>query len=313
MNIVEWIVQMEGYFSICSLKPDAYVEFMLQKIAHPYFKEVVPYKDLEYLDFREKLVEVFGEPDMATARLHELKKAEQQYGEPIGEYMNRLRLLVLRAHPDLSHKDRDRILTTEFVSGLRDQDLSMSLAMAAIKTSADAEKKATEGESVRRNARSKKSTYMHCLPEQPAESPEDPVEEAMEAIAGEEDLTAAFGEQRGGRGAASGSRPWRGFAGRGRGGPTRGATRGRCFNCNEFGHFQANCPRRLEQASATALPAGEQVCSFCRGPHLVRFCPKYAASLREIAKPSSMGGGPQDARAPSGVVAKVSIFGISTP
>ena len=43
--------------------------FMLQKIAHQYFKEVLVYKNLDYLVFREKMVEVFGEPDLATAHL----------------------------------------------------------------------------------------------------------------------------------------------------------------------------------------------------------------------------------------------------
>ena len=40
VNIVEWIVQMETFFGISSLKPDAYVGYMMQRILHPYFKEV---------------------------------------------------------------------------------------------------------------------------------------------------------------------------------------------------------------------------------------------------------------------------------
>ena len=297
VNIVEWIMQMETFFGISSLKPDAYVGYMMQRILHPYFKEVSVHKELEYLDFREKLVEIFGEPDMATARLHELKKAEQQYGETISEYMNRLRLLVLRAHPDLAHKDRDRILTTEFISGLRDQKLSMALSMASIQSSADAERKATEGDSVRKNAKSKKAAYTHCMPEQPEEQLGDPYEEAEGAVGGAEDLTAAFGEQRGGRGGAFVGRPFRGFGGRGRGGAfgvaTRGAMRGSCYSCGVVGHYQSNCPKRQGQVAAPSAPI---VCSFCRGPHPVRLCTKYAASLRDVAKPNAMMG-TQDARA----------------
>ena len=93
---------------------------MLQKIAHPYFKEAVVYQDLRYLDFREKLIEVFGEPDMATMRMQDLSKASQEAGEPIGDYMNSMRLLVMRAHPDLSNKEREQILISNFQLGLRD-------------------------------------------------------------------------------------------------------------------------------------------------------------------------------------------------
>ena len=112
VNIVEWIVQMEIVFNISSLKPYAYVGSMLQKIAYPLLKEMIVFIGLEYLDFRVNLIEVFGKPDLATAQLSELKTAKQQYGETISVYMNRLRRLVLRAFPDLSHKNRDRILTS---------------------------------------------------------------------------------------------------------------------------------------------------------------------------------------------------------
>ena len=60
VSIKEWIVQMETYFDISSLKPKSYLGFMLPKIAHPYFKESVVYQDLRYFDFREKLIEMFS-------------------------------------------------------------------------------------------------------------------------------------------------------------------------------------------------------------------------------------------------------------
>ena len=88
---------METYFYISSLKPKSYVGFMLQKIAHPYFKEAVVIKDLRYFDFREKLIEMFGEPDMATARMQDLPRASQEVGESIGDNMKKMRLLVVRA------------------------------------------------------------------------------------------------------------------------------------------------------------------------------------------------------------------------
>ena len=50
---------------------------MLQKIAHPCLKEEVVFKDLRYLDFKEKLIEVFDETDMARARLQKLSKSRK--------------------------------------------------------------------------------------------------------------------------------------------------------------------------------------------------------------------------------------------
>ena len=49
VTIGEWLIQMESYFVSCDLPTKAYVSFVLQKIAHPYFKEAFVYKDLEYL------------------------------------------------------------------------------------------------------------------------------------------------------------------------------------------------------------------------------------------------------------------------
>ena len=169
VTIKEWIVQMETYCDISSFKPKSYLGFMLQKIAHPYFKEAVVYKDLRYLDFREKLIEVFGEPDMATARMQDLSRASQETGESIGDYMNSMRLLVMRAYPDLSHKEQERILISNFQLGLRDQELATSLAIATLSTSADAERKAREGESAKKNARIKKSYLNYMSTDYPDE------------------------------------------------------------------------------------------------------------------------------------------------
>ena len=285
INVIEWIVQMETYFGISSLKPRDYVGFMLQKIAQPYFKEMSPFKDLAYFDFREKLIEVFGEPDMATARIHELRRAEQQYGEPISEYMNRLRLLVMRAHPELSHKERERILVPSFILGLRDHELSTSLTMASVTSSAEAERRATEGESARRNARSKRS-YANYLPE-PSEVPNETAGVPETCEEPSEEACAAFGVQRGNRGG-------RFFRGRGRTGPARGGSgRGKCYNCGEMGHFRAECPHPQDPSTFPQPRQGQFQCSICRGPHLTRYCPRYSEPSRDLGNYGSTSGPPQ--------------------
>ena len=44
--------------------------------------------------------------------------------------MLRARLLVIKAHPNLAHPDRERILVTSFLIGLYDRQLAASLAVA---------------------------------------------------------------------------------------------------------------------------------------------------------------------------------------
>ena len=103
LNIKDWINQMENYFTIGQVPPEAFVGFMLMKIVPKHLNEIKEYQNLDYLWFREKLVEVFEDPDLANAHLNALSNVLQNRDESISDYMHRVRLLVLKAHPDLSH------------------------------------------------------------------------------------------------------------------------------------------------------------------------------------------------------------------
>ena len=85
--------------------------------------------------------------------------------------MHRARLLVLTAHPALAHASRERILITCLLLGLYDRQLASSLPVVKIQTAADGEQLAAEGEAVRRDQRSRRSTN-NFLPEEP--SAQDP-------------------------------------------------------------------------------------------------------------------------------------------
>ena len=134
------------------------------KIVPRHLNEIKQYQSLDYLGFREKLVEVFEEPDIATAYLNALAGLFQTLDESISDNMHRARLLVLKAHPDLSHASRKRIIITSFFLGLYDRKLASSLAVVKIQTAADAERLAAEDEGVRRDQRSRRSTN-NFLPE----------------------------------------------------------------------------------------------------------------------------------------------------
>ena len=166
LTIKDWINQMETYFTIGQVlpPPEAFVGFMLMKIVFRHLNEIKQYQSLEYLAFREKLVKVFEKPDLATANLNALAGQSQTRDESISDYMNRARLLVLKAHPDLAHASRERILIKGFLLGLYDHQLASSHAVVKIQTAVNAERLAAEGEAVRRDQRARRSTN-NFLPE----------------------------------------------------------------------------------------------------------------------------------------------------
>ena len=110
------------------------------------------------------MLQVFEKPDMAIAYLNALATVTQDREETISEYMHRVRLLVLKAHHNLEHSARERILITSFMLGLYDKQLAALLAVVKVQTAAEAERLAAEGETVRRDQKSRKSSGNYFLP-----------------------------------------------------------------------------------------------------------------------------------------------------
>ena len=103
---------------------------------------------------------------MATAYLTALSNLSQSHDKSISDYMHRAQLLVLKAHPDLGHVPRERILVTSFLFGLYDRQLAASLAVVKINIAADRERLAAEGEVVRQDQRFRRSNN-HFLGKEP--------------------------------------------------------------------------------------------------------------------------------------------------
>ena len=72
LNIKDWINQMETYFMIVQVPPEAFVEFILMKIVLKHLNKKKQFQTLYYLEFCEKLVTLFEEPDMANVYLYTL-------------------------------------------------------------------------------------------------------------------------------------------------------------------------------------------------------------------------------------------------
>ncbi len=100
---------------------------------------------------------------MATVYLNALVTVAQDREETISEYMHRFRLLVLKAHPNLEQSARERILITSFMIGLHDKQLAALLAVVKVQAAAEAERLAAEGEAVRRDQKSRKSSGNYFL------------------------------------------------------------------------------------------------------------------------------------------------------
>lgn len=100
---------------------------------------------------------------MATAYLNALAtllKIEEKFNS---EYMHRIRLLVLKAHPTFEHSARKRIFITSFMLGLYDKQLAASLAVVKMQTAAEAERLAAKGEAVRFDQKSIKSSGNYLI------------------------------------------------------------------------------------------------------------------------------------------------------
>ena len=112
LTITDWINQIETYFTIGQVRPEAFVGFMMINIVFRHLNEIKQYQSLNYLGFRKKLVQVFKKPDLATDALASLSQARDESNP---DYMHRARLLVIKANPDLAHDSRERILIISFV------------------------------------------------------------------------------------------------------------------------------------------------------------------------------------------------------
>ena len=83
--IEDWINQMETYFTVNHVTHEATVGFMLMKIVPKHLNEIKKFKNLDYLEFLEKFLEIFEEPDMETAYLGALAAIDQNRKEIISE------------------------------------------------------------------------------------------------------------------------------------------------------------------------------------------------------------------------------------
>ena len=168
-------------------------------IVPKYLNKIKEFQNLDYLAFQEKLLEVFNEPDMATAYLNALATETQGRAETISEYMHRVRLLVLKAHPNLEHLARERILITSFMLRLNDKQLAASLSVVKVKRATEAEQRAAEGETVRRDQESRKSSGNYFLPSTSRE-PESKNDKDLNLSEEEEELMATLADLKARRG-----------------------------------------------------------------------------------------------------------------
>ena len=149
MSIENWIIQMETFFMAARSPPSSFVGEMLQRIHPKHFDEVRPHIGLKYFEFREKLFEIFEEPDLIFTWLQQLNRIHQDREETVSTYMDRVRRLVLKAYRKSSPEEQERMLVGHFTTGLADPTLREHLFTASPKSASDALKMATASEANR--------------------------------------------------------------------------------------------------------------------------------------------------------------------
>lgn len=105
--IKHYILQIETYFMTSQIPVERMVNIMVKKIAPNQFDEFRPYIQFVYLEFREKLFEVFGDHDTIHAKLQENSRVVQFRDESIADYMHRVRMLEIRAHHDVRRSEQE--------------------------------------------------------------------------------------------------------------------------------------------------------------------------------------------------------------
>lgn len=77
---------------------------MVSRIAGRHFDEVKPFLALDYFSLRNKLVHIFDRQNTVQLCLNEISRATHDREASISEFMNRLRLLPVKAYPKLTHE-----------------------------------------------------------------------------------------------------------------------------------------------------------------------------------------------------------------
>ena len=146
--------------------------------------------------------------------------------------MHRVRLLVLKAHPNLEHSTRERILITSLLLGFHDRQLAASLAVVKVQTAADRERLAVEGEAVRRYQKSRKSSGNYILLSTSRE-PESKYKENLNLSEEKKEFMAKLADFKDRRGNLTKRRVGRR--------ETKSSTK--CYNFCQCGHYRSDCPQ----------------------------------------------------------------------
>ena len=276
---------------------------MVCRIDGEHFQEVMPHAEKAYPYFIQSIRKIFRNPDMTQAKLMELSEVKQHRDEDHQAYMDRIRTLVIKTYPKMSMDDRDKLMTTHFVSGLHNQQIAIQLSGKVGLTPAKAVNKAAaiaaflhDVPRSRKPEREKKSDFVAVAA---AERSSRQYSRPGSADSSQSDIDPAAREHPARSHSEAGSSHGESedeFFGAMEGRPPYArrfkpsATSGRCFRCGRYGHRRAQCRvpesdigTNRERTHDPPTAKGTGRCPMCEGTHFMERCPELAKASGILA------------------------------
>lgn len=175
-------------------------------------------------------------------RLQQLSVIRQQSVESVNELMNRILLLVIKAHKSLAFEEQERLEVNYFINGLTNTVVADFIDIANPHTSADAERLASSAIARHQERRPRESTVVRYFTENISMAASDFKPVLMTAVAGHQKQSFQCSERArrsvvGFSVGSNGEQDW-----------LNGDFR-LCYICGAERHIKRNCPKQSLSAT----------------------------------------------------------------
>ena len=160
--------------------------------------------------------------------------------------MLQTRVLVIKAHPNLVHPDKNRIFVKSFLIGHYDWQLAVLFDVARIQNAANAKRLSVEKKAVRHDQRSRRSKLNLLHEKEQVDDLDDSPDADLDPFIEEQKkLTAAFNSLSATVSTTHlGKQPER----------RKATSITMCYNCGQYWHFKSDCPKSGHSRDKRSAP-----------------------------------------------------------